>query len=108
MFNTIKNLFGSKPAVDYGQLLQEGAIILDVRSKGEFSGGHIQGAVNIPVAALPHQLNKLDKNKHIITCCASGMRSSSARSILLSNGFQSVHNGGCWSILQHQCNNNSQ
>ena len=49
MLNTIKNIFGFGPKTDYAQLLKEGAIILDVRSKGEFSGGHIKGSVNIPV-----------------------------------------------------------
>jgi rhodanese-related sulfurtransferase len=52
-----------------------------VRSKAEFSGGHIKGAVNIPVQVLQNHLGQLkDKNKTIITCCASGMRSASAKS----------------------------
>lgn len=89
------------PAVDYGQLVKEGALILDVRSKGEYSGGHIQGSLNIPVDQLNSHLTKLkDKNRTIITCCASGMRSASAKSILESNGYTSVYNGGGWYTLQ--------
>jgi rhodanese-related sulfurtransferase len=69
--------------VDYAQLIKDGAIILDVRSKGEYQGGHINGSVNISVDTLSNNLGKLkDKNKPIITCCASGMRSASAKSIL--------------------------
>jgi rhodanese-related sulfurtransferase len=44
-------------------------------------------------------LGKIPKNKTVITCCASGMRSASAKSILKSAGYQDVHNGGGWSSL---------
>jgi rhodanese-related sulfurtransferase len=50
------------------------------------------------------RLNKLKKDNPIITCCASGMRSASAKSILKSNGFTEVHNGGGWSSLQNKLN----
>jgi len=103
MINALKKIFGLGPAVNYGELVSNGAIILDVRSKGEFSGGHIKGAVNISVDTLRNNLSKLkDKNKPIITCCASGMRSASAKSILQSNGYTQVYNGGGWSSLQNK------
>ena len=103
MINTLKNLFGMGPSVDYAQLVKEGAIILDVRTKGEYAGGHIKGSINISVDALQHNLDKLkDKNKTIITCCASGMRSASAKSILKSSGYVQVHNGGSWYSLQNK------
>ena len=83
MINSIKELLGFGPKTDYAQMIKNGAVILDVRSKGEFESGHIKGAINIPVDQLRNNLNKLkDKNKAIITCCASGMRSASAKSIL--------------------------
>jgi phage shock protein E len=100
MLDTLKNMLGFGPSVDYAQLVKEGAIILDVRSKGEFAGGHIKGAINIPVDALGANLGQLkDKNRTIITCCASGMRSASAKSILQSKGYTTVHNGGGWASL---------
>lgn len=103
MINTLKKLFGFGPAINYAELVKEGAIILDVRSRGEFAGGHIKGAVNISVDTLRNNLVKLkDKNQPIITCCASGMRSASAKSILLSNGYTQVYNGGGWSSLQNK------
>lgn len=103
MINTIKQLFGLGPKVDYAGLVKQGAIILDVRSKGEYAGGHIKGSVNISVDTLSNNLSKLkDKNKPIITCCASGMRSASAKSILRSNGYLNVHNGGGWVNLQNK------
>lgn len=103
MIDSIKQLLGLGPKVDYAELVKQGAIILDVRSKGEYSGGHIKGSINIPVDALTSNLGKLkDKNKTIITCCASGMRSASAKSILKSNGFTQVHNGGGWMSLNNK------
>ena len=48
MFDSIKKIFGIK-TTDYSQLMAEGAIIIDVRSSGEFASGHIKGSINIPV-----------------------------------------------------------
>ena len=101
MITLLKKIFGLGPSVNYAELVQQGAIIVDVRSKAEFTGGHIKGAINIPVNVLSNHLGQLkDKNKTIITCCASGMRSAAAKNILKSNGYTSVHNGGGWSSLQ--------
>jgi rhodanese-related sulfurtransferase len=103
MFNTIKNLFGMGARVDIAQLVKNGAIILDVRSKGEFASGHIKGSLNIPVDQLANNLHKFkDKNKPVITCCASGIRSASAKTILKSNGYEEVYNGGGWNSLQRK------
>jgi phage shock protein E len=103
MINTLKKLFGIGPGVNYAELVKNGATILDVRSKGEFAGGHIKGSVNISVDTLRNNLSKLkDKNKPIITCCASGMRSATAKSILQSNGYVNVHNGGGWISLKNK------
>ena len=101
MINTLKQLFGFGPKVDYAELVKKGATILDVRSKGEYQSGHINGSINISVDSLKNNLGKLrDKSKPIITCCASGMRSASAKRILKSNGYTEVHNGGAWGSLQ--------
>lgn len=102
MFEALKKLLGLK-TTNYAQLMQDGAMIIDVRTPGEFSSGHIKNSINIPVDKLPHQLNKLkSKEKPIITCCASGMRSAAARNILKSNGFAYVYNGGAWHSLQNK------
>jgi len=100
MINFLKNMLGFGPAVNYRELVQNGAIIIDVRTKGEFQGGHIKSSVNVPLANLNGHLSKLKKNKPVITCCASGSRSASAKSILKSNGFEEVYNGGSWISLQ--------
>ncbi len=100
LMDTLKTLLGIAPKADFGQMIENGATIVDVRSKGEFAGGHLQRSVNIPLDALGSQLERLDKTQPIITCCASGMRSAAARRILLANGFSEVYNGGSWASLR--------
>ena len=90
---------------DFRQLVADGATILDVRTQDEYRTGHIQGSINIPVQSLTAaNIARLSKNKPIITCCASGMRSASAKNILISQGFTEVYNGGGWSGLQSKLN----
>ncbi len=101
MFTLLKKLFGSSPAPDYTELMKKGAQIVDVRSAGEYKSGHIRGSVNIPLDSLQRSLTKIKKDKPVITCCASGMRSSSAKNILKSNDFE-VYNGGGWMGLQNK------
>ena len=101
MLDTLKQLIGLGPKTDYAALVKNGAIILDVRSKSEYVSGHIKGSINISVDQLPNQLSQLsNKNKPIITCCASGMRSAAAKNLLKSKGYVEVYNGGGWMGLQ--------
>ena len=95
------NLFSSKPAVDYAELIKNGAIIVDVRTPGEFAQGHVKGAVNIPLEMIRSRAAELkQKNKPVITCCRSGARSGSAKSILTDAGIE-CYNGGAWDSLQN-------
>lgn len=100
MIQLIRNLLGFGPKVDMKELAQNGAQIIDVRTKEEFKGGHLKGSVNIPLDKITSNLGKISKTKPVILCCASGMRSSSAKSILKSKGYSDVHNGGAWVSLQ--------
>ncbi len=94
MLGFIKKLFG--PSVDLAEKMKEGAIIVDVRSPGEYAGGHVKGSKNIPLGNIEAKLNTIKKwNKPVITCCASGMRSGSAASILKRNGVE-AYNAGPW------------
>ena len=102
MIQKLKQMLGFGPSVDYKSLIQNGGIIIDVRTKGEYQGGYIKGSINIPLNALSDNISKLKKDKAIITCCASGMRSASAKGILKSSGFPEVHNGGGWMSLQNK------
>lgn len=101
MIQFLKNILGLGPKVDIGELVKNGAVIVDVRSRGEYASGHVKGSVNIPLDQLDGGLKKFkDKNQAIITCCASGMRSSSAKSYLKNAGYTNVHNGGSWVSLR--------
>lgn len=102
MIEALKNIFGLGSKTDFAQLVKNGATIIDVRTKGEYQGGHIRGSVNIPLDNLSNNLSKIRKDKPVITCCASGMRSASAKSILKSNGFNDVYNGGSWMSLKNK------
>jgi rhodanese-related sulfurtransferase len=75
---------------------------VDVRTSAEYRSGHIKGSVNIPLDNLKSGISKLKKEKPVITCCASGMRSSAAKNILSNNGFTQVYNGGGWMSLQRK------
>lgn len=91
-------LFGaSKKADTIKDMISRGAVVIDVRSKGEYSGGHVKNAINMPLDTVSQNINKIKgMNKPIILCCASGMRSGSATSILKSKGMTDVINGGSW------------
>lgn len=104
MIQLLKSMFGMDPKLDFKELLKDGAQIIDVRSRGEFKGGHIKNSINIPLDILINNLSKLKRDKAIITCCASGMRSASAKGLLKSNGFAAVYNGGGWMSLQNKIN----
>lgn len=99
MINSIKKLFSFGAKVDYKELVKNGAQIIDVRTPGEYASGYVKGSINLPLNELATHVNKIDRNVPIITCCASGMRSASAKSILLSLGFKEVYNGGGWISL---------
>ena len=78
------------------QLLAQGAVVVDVRSREEFRQGARPGSLNIPVGELPSRLNELDPEKPTIVCCASGGRSGMAAGLLKSHGFKQVINAGPW------------
>ncbi len=102
MIQGIKKIFGLGPKVDFNELMSKGAQIIDVRTPSEFKSGHIQGSLNIPLSNISDNLTKINKDKPVITCCASGMRSASAKTILTSKGYREVHNGGGWTSLQQK------
>lgn len=76
------------------------AIIIDVRTPAEFKQGAIKGSKNMPLQTINNYIVELKKlNRPVITCCATGMRSGSAASVLKRNGIEVV-NGGSWTSLE--------
>jgi len=84
---------------DISELLASGAIVVDVRTPGEYAEGHFDGSINIPLNEIPGRLDELKKDKEIVVCCASGIRSSNAMAILSRNGIV-CHDGGSWLNLK--------
>lgn len=91
-------LRGEHPQVDVEAILAapatERPFLLDVRTPEEYAGGHIPGAVNIPVDDLRSRLGGLPRNRDIATYCQVGQRGYLATRILLHAGFPAVNIGG--------------
>lgn len=82
---------------DLGTLIKSGAIIIDVRSREEFSGGHVPGSINMPLQEIPSRLNEIKAfQPPVVLCCASGNRSGQAEYYLREQGLKNVRNGGSW------------
>jgi len=80
-------------------MLSEGATVLDVRSREEFSRGHSAGSVNIPLDELPTRAHELNGDHGLVVCCVSGARAGRAANWLARHGFSHVVNGGSWRNL---------
>lgn len=70
--------------------------IVDVRTPGEFAGGHVAGSINIPLQEISAKIEELKNLKSpLVLCCASGNRSGCAHQFLAQQGISCV-NGGSW------------
>ncbi|MBN8217894.1 MAG: rhodanese-like domain-containing protein [Spirochaetes bacterium] len=97
MFGMLNKMMGFADSKAIKEALAKGAVVVDVRSPGEFAGGHYQGSKNIPVDQIQGRADEIIKwKKTVIVCCASGGRSSSAMNILKSKGLSDVMNAGPW------------
>lgn len=95
----LKKLLGIKTKEDYKKMIEQGGTIIEVRTPAEFQSGHPKGAVNIPLQNIESKIKDIKKMKQpIIVCCASGMRSASAKAILEKHGIE-THNAGPWHNL---------
>ncbi|MHB8246682.1 MAG: rhodanese-like domain-containing protein [Acidimicrobiales bacterium] len=95
---TLRGLF-SKPFGSIGpreaaEALKEGALLLDVREKGEWDSGHIAGAVHIPLGQLGRRAGELSADAKVIAVCQSGMRSSKAAEHLARAGHDVTNLAG--------------
>lgn len=80
-------------------------VIVDVRTPGEFMGGHVADSINIPLSELPTRIEELRSlESDIILCCASGNRSGQAAAFLSQHGI-ACQNGGSWLDVNFQSRN---
>jgi rhodanese-related sulfurtransferase len=80
--------------------------IVDVRTPGEFMGGHVAGSINIPLQEIPNRLSELKElQQPIVLCCASGGRSGQATTFLRNQGIN-CENGGSWLDVNYKYQSN--
>lgn len=80
---------------------KEAMAIVDVRTPVEFQGGHVAGAINIPLSEINRRIGELKSfNKSILLCCASGARSGQAALFLTQQGVECI-NGGSWTDVNY-------
>ena len=68
------------------------AILIDVRTPGEYRDGHIPGVVNIPLDELEKRIGEIPKDKKVVLICRTGSRSAQGTRLLRSKGFNNVYN----------------
>ena len=73
--------------------VQDGAMIVDVRTPSEFSEGSIENAVNIPLNEIENRISEFDNKPAVIVFCRSGSRSAMARTILAKYQIPNLYNG---------------
>ena len=87
------------------EALKKGAVIIDVRTPHEYDQGKIPGSINIPVDRISSNIGRIKSmNKPVVLCCESGIRASTARSILQHAGIHEVYNGGSWGSVLKKIN----
>lgn len=92
-------------AAEAKQLIEAGALVVDVRSKAEFDSGHLAQAKHVPVDVVAQKEKAIEKwaggkDQPIVVYCASGARSGRARAVLSAQGFTRVVNGGGYASLR--------
>ena len=76
------------------------AVVVDVRTPGEYAAGHLAGAVNVDfLGDFETQMGAFDRERPVYLYCASGTRSGRAASLLERMGFRTVVNAGSYSSL---------
>ncbi len=97
-FFVYSRIVGAGASKEAHALVAAGARIVDVRSPGEFSGGHLDGALNIPVDQIARRAAEIGaKDTPVVLYCRSGARSAAAASTLRAQGFTKIVNLGAMS-----------
>jgi hydroxyacylglutathione hydrolase len=69
-----------------------GAVPLDVREPDEYTGGHIQGAIHVPLGKLARQMELVPRDRPVVVYCGHGERASTGASLLEKAGFEDLIN----------------
>ncbi len=87
---------GFIPVEEAKALLQEGALVVDVRTPMEWEEGHAEGSILLPLQELEARFRELPKDRALLMVCRSGARSEVATHFLRAQGYPTVHNLGPW------------
>lgn len=88
-------------AVDYKQLIAQGATLVDVRSDDEFAAGSLDGARHVPHDQAASRLEAFgEKDRPVVLFCYSGGRAGRVKKLLESHGWTQVYNAGGLSDLK--------
>lgn len=74
------------------ELVESGAVFVDVREKKEFANGHLVNAMNIPLSELRDRMDEVPKNVPVYVHCRSGQRSYNAVMALQNSGYDHIYN----------------
>ena len=82
-------------AKEVTEKIQNGALVVDVRSPMEYNMGNVGGSINIPMENVPYRVGEFgEKDQHIVVYCRSGSRSGMVKNFLDQAGYRNVVNGG--------------
>lgn len=96
MFDFLGKLQHAASPETLKQLMDNGAELIDVRTRAEFEEGHVESSKNIPLDEIALSLEQFDKNKTYVLVCVSGIRSRDAVNLLQRHDFAKTYNGGSW------------
>ncbi|MDN4171501.1 rhodanese-like domain-containing protein [Nocardioides sp. SOB77] len=83
------------------RLIHRGATVVDVRTPEEYAAGHVDGAMNLDLAAddFRDRVAELPRDRYYVVYCESGARATRAIEVMRGLGFGSVVNGGGYDAL---------
>lgn len=93
IFFSVNSLASERADVAWSKI-EDGALLVDVRTPGEYNVKHLKNSVNLPLNTVGYAFKDIDKNSNIVVYCRSGNRSGQAKAYLEKAGFTNVHNGG--------------
>ncbi|EIJ2220253.1 rhodanese-like domain-containing protein [Vibrio cholerae] len=86
------------------QMVNEGALLIDVRTVEEYAQGHLDTALNWPLSEVETAFSAIEKERPIVLYCRSGNRSGIAQKYLIEQGYTRVHNGGGYAEMRQAAN----
>ncbi|GIU36399.1 rhodanese-like domain-containing protein [Shewanella colwelliana] len=93
---TLSAQAAEKDAHTAWEMINNGALVVDVRTAEEFAQGHLDNAINIPFENISNEFKQrgIAKDQAVVVYCRSGRRSGIAQQSLIEQGYGRTYNGG--------------